>query len=92
MSVGTYLREQNGQNVLPLKPNGEMHQSEAHIERGRPVQELHLVCSQLSSDVSPGRFIGFHCRQVALDHTWKTQKEKQVNSISIVSSFSPGLV
>ena len=63
-----YLCEQDGEHVLPLEADGQMHQREAHIKGRGAVEELHLVCSELPGDVSARRLVGFYRCQVSLHH------------------------
>lgn len=46
-----YLCEQDGQHILPLEADGQMDQGEAHVESRGPVEEVHLVGSELPGDV-----------------------------------------
>lgn len=72
-----HLSEQDGQHVLPLEADGQVHQSEAHVERRGPVEELHLVRGELPSDVAARRLVGLHRGQVPLHHTFSTHRGKR---------------
>ncbi|KAG7228045.1 hypothetical protein INR49_005667 [Caranx melampygus] len=52
-----------------------MDQGEAHIKCRGPVEELHLVSCELPGDVTSGRLVGFHCRQVPLHDACSEGKE-----------------
>lgn len=64
-----YLCKQDGQHVLSLEADCQMHQGEAHIKRRGPAEELHLVGSELPGNVPARRLVGFYCRQVSLHHS-----------------------
>lgn len=49
-----YLCKQDGQHVLPLEADGEVDQGEAYIKRRGPVEERHLVSSELPGNVTTG--------------------------------------
>lgn len=48
---GAHLSEEDGQHVLPLEADGQVHQGVAHVEGRRAVQQPHLVRRQLPGDV-----------------------------------------
>lgn len=68
-----HLGEQDGQHVLPLEADGQVHQSEAGVKGGRSVEQPYLVCGELPRNVSPRRLVGLHCRQVPLHHAWQAK-------------------
>lgn len=56
-----------------------MDQGVAHAKRRGPVEELHLVSSELPGDVPTRRLVGFYCCHVSFHHTcsqWKKQEQE----------------
>lgn len=51
--LNTHLREQDGEHVLPLEADGQVHQRVANVKGRRAVQQAHLICGELPGDVPP---------------------------------------
>lgn len=74
---GAHLSEEDGQHVLPLEADGQVHQGVAHVEGGRAVQQPHLVRRQLPGNVPSGRLVGFHCSQITFHNSWGQRNNTQ---------------
>lgn len=56
----THLREQDGEHVLSLEADRQVHERVPHVKSRGTIQQAYFICGKLAGNVSSWRLVSFH--------------------------------